>query len=84
MHQHLQSIIERDIRDVAQVKDGADLLGLMTLLAERTATLLNVSELATSLGRVRQTVENHLAILEKLFLIRRLPAWGIITRPNGR
>ncbi|HED19362.1 MAG TPA: DUF4143 domain-containing protein [Gammaproteobacteria bacterium] len=84
MHQHLQSIIERDIRDVAQVKDGADLLGLMTLLAERTATLLNVSELATSLGRARQTAENHLAILEKLFLIRRLPAWGIITRPNGR
>jgi len=75
LHQYLQSIIERDIRDVAQVKDGADLISLMTLLAERSATLLNISELATSLGRARQTVENHLAILEKLFLIRRLPAW---------
>jgi len=73
--QYLKSIMERDIHDVAQVRDGADLARLMTLLAERTATLLNVSRLAASLGRARQTVESHLAILEKLFLIRRLPAW---------
>lgn len=75
LHQYVQSIIERDISDVAKVKDGTDLARLMTLLAERTATLLNISELATSLGRARQTIDNHLAILEKLFLIRRLPAW---------
>lgn len=75
LHQYVESIIERDVQDVAQVKDGGDLAKLMVLLAERTATLLNVSELASTLGRARQTVENHLAILEKLFLIRRLPAW---------
>jgi len=75
LQQYGHAIIERGISDVAKVKDGADLARLMTLLAERTATLLNVSELASSLGKARQTVENHLAILEKLFLIRRLPAW---------
>jgi len=75
LQQYVQSIIERDISDVAKVKDGADLTRLITLLADRTATLLNISELASSLGRARQTVDNHLVILEKLFLIRRLPAW---------
>lgn len=75
LRQYLQSIIERDIQDVAKVKDGADLAKLMELLAERSATLLNISELASTLKRARITVENHLAILEKLFLVRQLPAW---------
>jgi len=75
LRQYLQSVIERDIRDVAKLKEGSDLLKMMELLAERTATLLNVSELASSLKRARMTIENHLAILEKLFLVRQLPAW---------
>lgn len=73
--QYVESVIERDVRDVAQVRDGSDLVKLMRLLAERTASLVNISELATSLGRARQTIESHLSILEKLFLIRRLSAW---------
>jgi len=75
LRQYLQSIIERDIQDVAKVKDISDLAKLMELLAERTATLLNISELANTLNRARVTVEHHLAILEKLFLVRQLPAW---------
>ena len=75
LRQYLQSIIERDIQDVAKVKDSSDLAKLMELLAERSATLLNISELAGTLKKARVTVENHLAILEKLFLVRQLPAW---------
>lgn len=73
--QYLQSVIERDIRDVARIKEGTDLLKLMELLAERTGTLLNVSELSTALKKARITIENHIAILERMFLIRQLPAW---------
>lgn len=75
LRHYLHSIIERDIHDVAQVKDGEDIARLIELLAHRTGTLLNVSDLATALGHTRVTMERHLAILEKLFLIRRLPAW---------
>lgn len=75
LRQYLHSIIERDIRDVAQVKDGEDVARLIELLAHRSGTLLNVSELAATLSHTRLTVDRHLAILEKLFLIRRLPAW---------
>jgi predicted AAA+ superfamily ATPase len=75
LRQYLRSIIERDIHDVGQVKDGNDLARLSELLAHRTGTLLNVSQLANALGHSRATVERHLAILEKLFLIRTLPAW---------
>jgi uncharacterized protein len=75
LRQYVKSIIERDVQDVAQVKDSADLDRLLTLLAHRTGSLVNVSELANLTGATRQTVENHCAILEKLFLVRRLPAW---------
>jgi predicted AAA+ superfamily ATPase len=73
--QYLQSIIERDIHDVAEVKDGADVLRLLEYLAHQTASLLNVSATANALGHVRKTVERYLEVLERLFLVRRLPAW---------
>lgn len=75
LRQYLQSVIERDIRDVARLREGSDLLQMMTLIAERSGTLLNVSGLATSLKKARVTIENHLAILEKMFLVRQIPAW---------
>ncbi|NJM36395.1 MAG: ATP-binding protein [Akkermansiaceae bacterium] len=75
LRQYLRSIIERDIHDVGQIKDGNDLARLIELLSHRTGTLLNVTQLANDLGHTRATIERHLAILEKLFLIRTLPAW---------
>jgi hypothetical protein len=73
--QYLQSIIERDIHEVAEVRDGSELARLLEYLAHQTAQLLNVSAIATALGHMRPTVDRYLGILEKLFLVRRLPAW---------
>ncbi|TVQ31146.1 MAG: ATP-binding protein [Wenzhouxiangella sp.] len=73
--QYLQSIIERDIHDVAEVKDGKDVSQLLEYLANQTASLLNISATANALGHVRKTIDRYLEILERLFLIRRLPAW---------
>jgi len=67
--------MERDIKDVARVKDAHELSRLLELLALRSAELLNVNNLAQDLGLHRGTVEQYLLILERLFLIRRLPAW---------
>lgn len=72
---YVQSIIERDIHDIATVKDGADLARLLAYLSEQTGQLLNQSAIANALGHSRATVDRYLGILEKIFLIRRLPAW---------
>ena len=48
---------------------------LLALLAYRTASLINVSGASRELGIERATVDRYLAILERLFLIRLLPAW---------
>lgn len=48
---------------------------LLGLLALRTAELLNASDIARTLGLHRVTIDNYIAVLERLFLVRRLPAW---------
>jgi len=73
--QYLRSIIDRDVRDVARIKDGDRLAGLLELLALQTGGLLNTSGIAQDLGLHRETVEHYVTVLERLFLVRRLPAW---------
>jgi len=73
--QYLNAIIQRDVKDIAAVRDENELMRLMEMLAYRTANLVNVSNMSRDLGIDRETVEKYMAILERLFLIRRLPAW---------
>ena len=73
--QYLQSIIERDVRDVARVRDAHELLRLLKLVALRNGELFNATRAADDLGLRRETVERYLGVLERLYLVRRLPAW---------
>ena len=73
--QYLRSIIDRDVQDVARVRDARELARLLELLALRSAGILNTSNLANTLGLHRSTVDTYVAVLERLFLVRRLPAW---------
>ncbi len=73
--QYVRSVLERDVADVARVRGTAELQKLVELLALRTANLLNVSAFSTEIGIRRETVEQYLLVLERLFLLRRVPAW---------
>ena len=73
--QYLSSVIERDARDVLNLRDTEQLLRLLELVSLRAGELLSVSNLARNLGAHRESVENWLAVLERLFLVRRLHAW---------
>ncbi len=72
---YVQSIIARDVRDIAEVKDANDVARILAFLADRSAQLVNQSALSNALGHTRATIDRYLAVLERLFLIRRLPAW---------
>ncbi len=73
--EYLRLLLERDVRDVAQVRDPAAVGRLLELLALRTAELLNVSSLSNDLALRRETVEHYLAVCERLYLVRRLLPW---------
>lgn len=72
---YLKAVAVRDVQDIARVRDANEILRLLELLALRNAELLNTSNLAQELGMDRKTVDHYLAILERLFLVRLLPAW---------
>ena len=72
---YVDALIERDARDVARLRSLDHLKSLLTVLAHQTAQLLNVNAVSKHLGIRRETVENHLAALERLFLVRLLPGW---------
>jgi predicted AAA+ superfamily ATPase len=65
---------------VRQRQVVADLLGR---LAAQTAQVLNLSKAAGGLGVERKTIEEHLRLLEDLFLVTRLPAWGKTLRARA-
>jgi predicted AAA+ superfamily ATPase len=73
--QYVNSLLQRDVTDIAGIRDTSQVGRLLELLALRTATLLNISAMATELGLRRETIEKYLGVLEHLFLVRQLPAW---------
>ncbi len=72
---YLSTLLERDVRDVARVRDLEAMEKLVELVALRTGELLNVSTLSNELNLRRETVDQYLTVCERLFLIRRLPPW---------
>jgi len=73
--EYLRTLLERDVRDVARVRDATAVGRLLEVLALRTAELLNISGLANDLGLRRETVEHYLEVCERLYLVRRLQPW---------
>ncbi len=72
---YITTLIERDIRDVARIDETTRLPQLMAILAVMSGQLLNLSQVGGQLGLSLQTAEKYIGILEKLYLVRRLPAW---------
>ncbi len=73
---YVTTILERDVRDLAQIEGLTDLPCLLNLLAARSASLLNIAELSRSIGLPHTTLTRYLALLERAFLVRRIPAWA--------
>jgi predicted AAA+ superfamily ATPase len=73
--EYLRTLLERDVKDVARVRDASSVGRLFEMLVLRTGELLNVSSLGQDLGIRRETVEHHLEVCERLYLVRRLQPW---------
>ena len=72
---YIETLIERDVADIAKIASLETLPQLLKLAAAYTAQLLSVNGLASSFQLNRLTIKSYLTLLEKLFLLERLPAW---------
>lgn len=57
-------MIQRDVRDVADIEGRTQLPRLLELLAIQAMSLLNVTELSRSMGIAHSTLKRYLSLLE--------------------
>ena len=71
----VETQIQRDVRDVTRIHSLDALPRLLALAATYTARLINVSDLAAPFQLARQTIHEYVTVLERVFLVERLPPW---------
>lgn len=73
---YLQLTLERDVAELANLRRRAVMPQFLERLAGQTAQVLNVSAVADATGLDWNTGELYLKLLEAVFVVQRLPAWG--------
>ena len=69
---YVSTYIERDVRDIGELRHIDRFIHLMNILAPRSATLLNKAELSRTAGIEQKTLTNYLSLLEMVFQIKRV------------
>lgn len=78
---HVSAILQRDVRDIIQrIERLHELPRVLSVLAARTATTLNVADLSRTLGIPHSTLTRYLTLLQTMFLLLLVPAWGANVR----
>lgn len=72
---YLEAIVRRDVRDLARVAALDVMPRLLAAAAAQTAQLINVSDLASPFQVSRPTIADYITLLERVFLLERLPPW---------
>ena len=67
--------LQRDVRDMARISTLDALPRLLTAAALQTAQLYNLSNMASLFQLSRPTIGDYVTLLERLFLVDRLPPW---------
>lgn len=73
---YAETVLQRDIVALADIRRSAALSDLLRWTAATTAQELNVSSAARTLGLDRATVTAYVEWLRSVFLVHELPAWS--------
>jgi predicted AAA+ superfamily ATPase len=73
---YITALTERDVRDISNIQDMSGLIRLLGILAVRSATLFNQSEVSRVSSIPNSTLTRYIILLEAMFIIHFLPAWS--------
>ena len=71
----LESVLTRDLRDIAEVERLAELPRFVRLLAEHSGQLINYSRFGSSIDVSHKTGQRYVRLLEQIFLVATLQPW---------
>jgi predicted AAA+ superfamily ATPase len=72
----IQSYLLKDILAFEGIRQSDKIIRLLRLIAYQVGSEVSYNELATQLGMSKNTVENYLDLLSKVFITYRLPAYS--------
>ena len=72
---YLALVLDRDVRDIADIEQLDKLPMLMRMLGEQAGQLVNMNALSVALGISAPTVQRYVTILERMFLLRQMRPW---------
>ena len=73
---YLMTILQRDVRDLANVTDVMAVPRLLSIVATRAGGLLNFADLSRTLTLPQTTLKRYFALLEATFLVQLLRPWS--------
>lgn len=73
---YISTYIERDIRDVGELRDISAFIRFYNIIAPRSCGLLNKSDLASDANLSEPTVNNYLSMLEMIYQVSLLGAYS--------
>ncbi len=73
---YVQTLIDRDVRQLSEIGRVPQLRSLVSLLAARSATIPASGKLQSELAISQPTVARYLHLLEEVFLIKQIPGWS--------
>ena len=72
---YIDAILQRDVREIAQIDRLLDMPRLLGILATRASQLINHADLSRALALPQTTLKRYMVLLETTFLVQRVPAW---------
>jgi uncharacterized protein len=75
LEDYLRLVLDRDVRDIANIEQLHLMPRLMAMLAEHAGQLTVAAHLASPLQISALTAQRYMAILQRLYLVDILPAW---------
>jgi predicted AAA+ superfamily ATPase len=73
---YITTILQRDVRQMADIAGLTELPRLLALLAAQSGGLLNMAELARDAAMSQATIKRYLALLQATHLYQPLSAWA--------
>lgn len=72
---YIETIVQRDILDMARIRGQEVLPDLLAAAADKTAQIFNLADMAAPFSLSRPTIGQYVTLLERIFLIHRLRSW---------
>ena len=73
--EYIDALVQRDVRDIAQVDQLGQMPKLLSVLAEHSGQLVNYSGIGSALGMNHVTTQKYMQIFESLYLTRTIQPW---------